>query len=127
MAQHRLFVYGSLLQGEPAHGYLRASPLLGRVATEAGYRLIDLGDYPGLVVVPGTEAVVGELYDVDTAVRDRLDAYEGHPALFCRTEIGLAGQGRAWAYLFRGDAREGVAVKGGDWRAARAAASSDPG
>ena len=124
---HRLFVYGSLLEGLPAHGYLGGSPFLGRVATEPGYRLIDLGAYPGLVSAPGHEGVRGELYEVETAVRDRLDAYEGHPVLFRRTEIGLAGQGFAWAYLFQGDPREGTPVEGGDWRAVCVGADVDAG
>jgi gamma-glutamylcyclotransferase (GGCT)/AIG2-like uncharacterized protein YtfP len=130
----RVFVYGSLMRGEPAHRVLASLPgarRLGR-GSIAG-RLVDLGEYPGaLPVVRRGERVHGELWEVEgrRASLRALDAYEAHdPArpersLFTRRRVSVrlpSGRVRAWAYLLAGDPRGAAEVPGGDWRAWRRA------
>jgi gamma-glutamylcyclotransferase (GGCT)/AIG2-like uncharacterized protein YtfP len=94
----RLFVYGSLLRGEPAHARLARARFEGEVATAPGFELVDLGEYPGLLP-GGAGRVHGEVYAVPDALLPELDLYEDHPDLFVRTEIALADGSRAEAYL----------------------------
>ncbi len=71
---NKLFVYGSLLQGELRHGVLEGSRRLGPVLARASLR--DLGSYPALLGGSGT--VVGELYAVDARTLAQIDRIEGY-------------------------------------------------
>lgn len=64
----------------------------GAARTVAGYRLFDLGGYPGLTAVPSDrDGVIGEIWSVDTDALARLDAFEGvHEGLYRRGAIALA-------------------------------------
>ncbi|MCA9708641.1 MAG: gamma-glutamylcyclotransferase [Myxococcales bacterium] len=74
-----LFVYGTLrrLAGHPMHASLRAvASFMGEGRIRGRLYLIDR--YPGLVLDPTADWVVGELYEVrDLAGLAVLDAYEG--------------------------------------------------
>lgn len=94
----RLFVYGTLVRGGVNQGLLGGARPLGAVRTVDGFGLVDLGPYPGMLA-GGSNAVAGELYEVGAATLARLDRFEGHPVLFRRTEVRLAGGGTAFAYL----------------------------
>ena len=117
-ARVRLFVYGTLMRGEPNHHLLgaRARAVSGAV-TAPRYRLVDLGEYP-VLLGGGAEAVRGELYDLDEATLRRLDRFEGHPSLFCRQPVELDSGALVDAYL-AGPAvvlAGSVAIPHGDWR-----------
>jgi len=118
--RRRVFVYGSLLAGEPNHGVLMGAEFVGPAVTAPAFELFDLGAYPALVA-GGTRAVAGEVYLVDAAVLRRLDALEGHPGFYQRTRVALAVGGRmAEAYLLRKDQVVGRrVVTSGDWRSYR--------
>ena len=99
---------------------LSGAPFLGEARTAAGYALIDLGAYPGLVRAVSGQ-VVGEIYEVDALLLADLDAYEGHPVLFRRVRLSLdcssgAPSSEAEGYLYTGDAADGIRLAGGDWR-----------
>ena len=94
----RLFVYGTLMRAGGNHGLLGGVPFGGASRTGPGFRLVDLGAYPGMVR-GGTAAVAGELFRVDRAALARLDRFEGHPHLFRRAWVLLADGGEAFAYL----------------------------
>lgn len=112
----RLFVYGTLLAGEAAHGRLSGARFLGPVRTAPDYDLVDFGGYPALVP-GGDSAVTGELYEVDDAMLQRLDAYESVPELYYRVRIRLAAGTLAEAYLMpRPKARGRSIIESGDWR-----------
>src|SRR3712207_1753270 len=112
----RLFVYGTLMSGEPNAQVMVGSSFIGRAATTAAYRLVELSDYPGLLA-GGKTSVKGELYLVDDQLLAALDGVEGCPALFQRGEVELAGGGRAQAYLGADPSFDKAPIiPGGDWR-----------
>ncbi len=112
----RLFVYGSLMRGEPNHRFLARARFLGRVLTAPLFELADLGSYPALVAGGGT-AVAGELYEVGPRTVARLDQFEQHPDLYRRVVIPLADGSEAHAYLRPATAVAGSpTVPAGDWR-----------
>lgn len=64
---------------------------LGLARTISGYRLYDLGGYPGIVARPDdTTGVVGEVWSVDESALQRLDEFEGvHEGLYRRESVPL--------------------------------------
>lgn len=93
-----MFVYGTLLEGQPNHRFLARARLLGEAMTKAEFELRDLGSYPALV--PGGEqAVRGEVYEVDEPTLASLDRLEGHPRFYRRSCVALADGAMAETYL----------------------------
>jgi gamma-glutamylcyclotransferase (GGCT)/AIG2-like uncharacterized protein YtfP len=109
----RLFVYGTLRAGSahPMASFLAARARLLGGASCAG-RLLDLGEYPGLVDDDDPrQRVAGELWELDAPAAPTLaalDEYEGcAEGLFERVRrevrgVGVPGEGPAWVYLHRG-------------------------
>ena len=87
----KIFVYGSLKRGFNNHAFLRGQSFLGTARTAAGFRLFDLGDYPGMIAWPGDQAgIEGEVWAVDAACLARLDQLEGTAeGLYRRAAIAL--------------------------------------
>lgn len=116
MANSRLFVYASLLAGEPEHGLLGGASLLGASITAPRYALYDLGVY-GALVMGGETSVVGELYLVAEAVLAGIDVARQVPLLFQRSTVQLADGGDAEAYSMWADGVRGKRrLRHGDWR-----------
>lgn len=86
-----LFVYGTLKRGCSNHRYLADQTFIGLARTRPGYRLYDLGGYPGIVAQPDDRnAVVGEVWSVDDDALRELDRFEGvHEGLYRREPIPL--------------------------------------
>lgn len=132
--RRRIFVYGSLLAGEPHHGVLGGAELLGAAHTTSAWLLLDLGEYPGLVrrtaqcSTGDSEAqlgVRGEVYEVDAETLSRLDALEEHPTLYRREPLTLADGTSAETYVWQAPLGSAtVVVASGDWRARRARRSA---
>ena len=83
-----LFVYGSLKRGERHHDELRSggAKFLREATTEPGYALVPgPGDYFALVRTNQATQVPGELFEVDAALLQALDAFEGEE--YCRALI----------------------------------------
>ncbi len=77
---HHLFFYGTLKHGCQNHAQMAGHRFLGPARTVPGYRLYDLGDFPGMVAKPDDrEGVEGEVWAVDDAGLKHLDAFEGAP------------------------------------------------
>jgi gamma-glutamylcyclotransferase (GGCT)/AIG2-like uncharacterized protein YtfP len=106
----RVFVYGTLQQGEELSHLWPHAPLAVEAAVVTG-RLHDLGPYPALVA--GTDLVAGELWKLDPehmaatlAVLDDVEDYgqEGEDDLYVRTivecRVGDGRVERAFTYLF---------------------------
>ena len=122
-ARSKVFVYGTLLAGEPNSRLLARAQRLGDACTGEGFALFDLGAFPGMVRArEGT--VVGEVYEVDRETLAALDRLEGHPDFYRRTAITLAPPRDAepvWTYLLRPEQVAGrKEIPSGSWRARRA-------
>jgi gamma-glutamylcyclotransferase (GGCT)/AIG2-like uncharacterized protein YtfP len=86
-----LFVYGTLKRGCKNHPHLSGQVYVGEARTAPGYRLHDLGDYPGMVADSTDMAgVTGELWSVDAAALAHLDEFEGvDEGLYRRERVTL--------------------------------------
>ncbi len=129
-----VFVYGTLLRGGTRHAaMLRHVPASVLPATCPG-RLIDLGDYPGMLLDSDARSTVaGELVCFPDAMLAaavaRLDAIEDFRgfgvdgSLYVRrlVRVTLAGGAAhlAWTYVYAGDLRTGRPIPSGDWRTRR--------
>lgn len=86
-----LFVYGTLMRGEPRHHILEehGAVMYSEAYTSKGYSLFDAGHYPMLVAGYniGAPSVYGELYKVSNDLLEYLDQIEGVPYLYERCEI----------------------------------------
>ncbi len=74
----QVFVYGTLKRGCSNHREMADQAFVAEARTVPGFRLFDVGGYPGLVPWPeDTEGVEGEIWSVNDATLARLDAFEG--------------------------------------------------
>lgn len=131
-----LFAYGSLraaLVPPEVNGLVRHCRPVGQARVRG--RLYDLIDFPGLILDPTAEEVVGEVYELpdDETVLAGIDAYEEYspenPAagLFVRVQHSvLLSDGKqltCWIYVLKQDPGAVPLVVGGDyvaWRAGQA-------
>jgi len=112
-----VFVYGSLLRGEPNHRLLARSYFVTRAITAPRYQLVDLGAFPAMLD-RGRTTVVGEVYHCDAATLEALDRLEGHPRFYERRAVSLArGPAAAQAYFLVDGRRAAEPIASGDWRA----------
>ena len=119
----RVFVYGTLLAGEPNHRLLEGAALVGATVTKPGFALADLGFCPAMVE-GGDSAVRGEVYEVDRATLARLDILEGHPRFYRRRRVVLADGSTAETYVLSPEQAAGrPTISSGDWRTRRGAKS----
>ena len=73
-----IFVYGTLKRGGENHHYLAGQTFIGVASTAAGYRLFELGGFPGMIEhAVDRDGVVGEVWSVDAQCLRRLDELEG--------------------------------------------------
>ena len=85
---NRVFVYGTLMKGYSNHqGILSGCSFIGKGELE-GYRLYNLGWYPGIVPMAG-EATKGEVYQVDEPVISKMDRLEGEGSLYIRKNVKI--------------------------------------
>lgn len=117
MAEHLVFVYGTLMRGQVNHPWLAGARADGE-ARLPGALLHDLGPFP--MAVAGAGVVHGEVYAVTAADLARLDRLEGHPRLYRRRRMALADGRRVWVYLGRPrQVRHSPLLDEGRWRADR--------
>jgi len=73
-----IFVYGTLKRGGSNHSSLLGQHFLGLARTVPGYRLFEVGGFPGMVAWPGDrQGVTGEVWSVSSSCLDELDNLEG--------------------------------------------------
>jgi gamma-glutamylcyclotransferase (GGCT)/AIG2-like uncharacterized protein YtfP len=83
-------VYGTLRKGYGNHRLLNNEHcrLLGTTTTPASMKMVSLGGFPGVIPNAGTQEVVVEIYEVNSAdVEQRLDWLEGYPGFYQKTTI----------------------------------------
>ncbi len=102
----KLFIYGTLKRGRSRAGAMNGQRFLDNAQTAPKYRMIDCGEYPGLVEADDGVSIEGELWDVDQACLDVLDELEGTSInLFRRASVELQPpreNDQAVAYFYRG-------------------------
>jgi gamma-glutamylcyclotransferase (GGCT)/AIG2-like uncharacterized protein YtfP len=86
-----VFVYGSLKTGHRLNRWLNESTYEG-AAMLYGYRMYDLGAFPGIVPMPegarrDSECVRGEVWLVPDWLLPSLDRVEGVPNLYTRERV----------------------------------------
>lgn len=110
---HRVFVYGTLRQGQANHHLLVGAELLGPHCTEPCFSLYHLGAYPGLTR-GGFTSVLGEVYRVKASALRQLDRLEDYPRLYSRILVPSP-WGAAWLYCYRGSVQDRPLIRSGDW------------
>lgn len=128
-AVDRLFVYGTLRIGQPAHALVGANIARSEPATAQGVLYALPMGYPGFVA--GHGVVVGDvlwLTDAAATLR-RLDVYEGdeYTRIACPVALQSGPEITAWCYTLTSSAAitSGSLIEGGDWVRYRANASSN--
>jgi len=111
-----LFVYGTLMSGEPEHARLAGARPLGPVGTEAAFDLVDLGVEPALVP-GGTTSIRGELYALTPTQLAAVDVHHGHPLRYRRAALRLDDGRVVEAHQLAPDQTRGRRrIRGGDWK-----------
>jgi gamma-glutamylcyclotransferase (GGCT)/AIG2-like uncharacterized protein YtfP len=110
----KLFVYGTLRKGQSAHALLQGAPLIAEAWTDPCFELVNMGDYPGLVL-GGNTAVRGEIYDVSPNTLAQLDRYEEAPEVYQRATLVVAGHEVLTYLLPAAFALERPRLPEGDW------------
>ena len=99
-----VFVYGTLMKGQPNHEHFLPNENEPISATVAGYVMYDLGSFPG--IIRGNGLVRGELYRINGQTLKLLDGLEGEGRLYARKPIqAVIADGkriRALAYIWLG-------------------------
>jgi len=111
----RVFVYGTLMRGEPMHGLLGEAALVAQIRTAPTYTLVLLGAYPAMLR-SGSTPIVGELYLIGRSAIPTLDDYEGDQ--YERATVELEDGTVAIAWFGREKVGTGFhPIPSGDWRA----------
>jgi len=118
MNKHLVFVYGTLRRGG-----LRSMPdlfpgarFVGRA--EVGGSLYDLGAHPGLLLDASGSSVTGEVYEIDDAMLNELDAIEA-PSHYRREQVEASlGDHRTTCWVYGPDPEfypRRTLITSGDW------------
>ena len=111
----RLFVYGTLLAGEPDHALLGDAEHVGPATTRPLYGLFEVGPYAALVA-GGSTSVQGEIYLVSRETLLAIDVARQVPLLFQRARVSLNDDTEAEAYLMPAEHVRGKRrVRRGNW------------
>ena len=101
-----MFVYGTLMKGEPHHSSISHARFVRAAETLPAYELIQIDYYPAMLT-GGTSRIMGELYEVDDETLRRLDELEEVPHYYERRTIELADGSEALAYVMPRDRAQG--------------------
>ena len=121
---NRVFVYGTLMNGESRHYAIENSNLEFVNSGFTRGSLMHISDYPGLVYNSKSK-VLGELYTCEDIAKtiekfDQIEGfydYQSSDSLFIRIVSKIEFQGNialAWTYLFNG--LDGKEIPSGNWR-----------
>lgn len=112
-------VYGSLRKNLGNHYLIENSEYLGNFKSNPEFSLYSLGGFPGLKE-NGKTSVEMEVYAVNDAVANNVDALEGYSpnrvATFYDKKPIDTPYGEASVYIYVNDIPEDRLVKSGDWK-----------
>lgn len=117
---HFVFVYGTLKRGGSNHALMLGQKFLGETRTKAGFVLVQLGAYPGMIR-DGTDTtgVSGEVWAVDERTIAQLDDLEGlDEGLYRRELISLPppfAEKKIETYVYARDVADKPRIKDGYW------------
>jgi gamma-glutamylcyclotransferase (GGCT)/AIG2-like uncharacterized protein YtfP len=109
----RVFVYGTLKQGQRNWHYLRDAEFVDRHVTHSRYAMFEFDDYPA-VCQDGSHSIHGEIYWVSQQQFYQLDELEQYPDFYQRIEIPTA-HGNAWMYIVSRELCHGRKALDGHW------------
>ena len=116
-AEHRVFVYGTLLRGERNERWARDAKRQRAWTTGTIYE-IGCG-FPAFEP-KGTTRVVGEVLTADDEAFRSMDRLEGYPRLYRREKIRVCLEGggcvTAWVYIMNRLPDGAKPIECGDWR-----------
>ena len=100
MNKHLVFVYGSLRRGGAGALSIRFPNSKFVADAKVSGSLYDLGAYPGLLLSESDSVVVGEVYEVDDEILNKLDNFEASSNYYRKqVEISLGNQRKmCWTY-----------------------------
>ena len=88
MTKHLVFVYGTLRRGGPGAMPIRFPSSKFIADAKVRGSLYDLGPYPGLLLNESNALVIGEVYEVDEELLNKLDDFEASSHYFRKqTEV----------------------------------------
>lgn len=101
MNKHLVFVYGTLRRGGAGTMSLRFPNSTFIADAKVSGSLYDLGAYPGLLLDESNSLVIGEVYEVDDELLNKLDEFEASSNyLRKQVEISLDTHRRiGWVYV----------------------------
>lgn len=115
-----VFVYGTLRSGASNHFRMRGAKRIGEAIVRG--RLYRIDWYPGLLLDEAAGEVLGEVYEVSSALMADLDEFEGIRGAVQDEYARVRGVAKAegkevelWVYEYRGDLEGCRLVEGGDW------------
>src|SRR5258705_12788337 len=100
MNKHLVFVYGTLRRGGARAMSIRFPSSKFIADAKVSGKLYDLGAYPGLLLNESSSLVIGEVYEVDDEILNKLDDFEASSNYWRKqVEISLGTQRRiGWTY-----------------------------
>lgn len=83
--EYYIFVYGTLLKGQRNYAHYLAPDEPCASAVLNGYRMFDIGSFPG--IVPGKGNVKGEIYRINAQQLAAINRLEGEGDLYIKTPV----------------------------------------
>lgn len=119
MKKHLVFVYGSLRRGSARSMSIRFPNAKFIAKAEVSGSLYDLGEYPAALTNESNSLVIGEAYEVDDELLNKLDDFEAS-SNYRRKQVEIFGslQSTGWIYVPADDPESyahRTLIESGDW------------
>ena len=120
MKKHLVFVYGSLRRGSARSMSIRFPNAKFIAKAEVSGSLYDLGEYPAALTNESNSLVIGEAYEVDDELLNKLDDFEAS-SNYRRKQVEISvgsQQSTGWIYVPADDPASyahRTLIESGDW------------
>lgn len=120
MKKHLVFVYGSLRRGSARSMSIRFPNAKFIAKAEVSGSLYDLGEYPAALTNESNSLVIGEAYEVDDELLNKLDDFEAS-SNYRRKQVEISvgsQQSTGWIYVPADDPESyahRTLIESGDW------------